>query len=63
METINLKNTGLIALNYNEMLYINGGDEAANQAAYDAGHAVGDMAREVVDGVILLAATVLRFFV
>ncbi len=62
METINLKNTGLIALNYNEMLYINGGDDAANQAAYDAGHAAGDFVREVVDGVLLLAGTFLKYF-
>jgi len=54
METIDLKNSELIALNYNEMLCINGGNAEADQAAYEAGQAVGDFVQTVVAGVALL---------
>ena len=44
-------------LTKDELMEINGG---INQAAYNAGHAVGDFAQEVVRGVLLLATLFLK---
>jgi bacteriocin-like protein len=52
-----IKKNEMKNLTADELMEINGG---VNQAAYNAGHAAGDFAQEVVRGVLLLATLFLR---